>query len=89
MSVIDIQPLLNAIDDPRYLEKIFELEGRAAALAASDDQYLDLPDAVFGVLAAVMKKDAAELRRAILDLMDETERLWPGEMQRAQNARNG
>jgi hypothetical protein len=44
---------------------------------------LDLPDAVFGVLAAVMKKDAAELRRALLDLMDETERLWPGELQRS------
>jgi hypothetical protein len=76
-----------AVDDPKYLEKIFALEGKAAALAAFDERYLDLPDAVFGVLAAVMKKDAVELRRALLDLMDETERLWPGELRRAMSRR--
>jgi hypothetical protein len=77
MSVIDVQLLHAAVAEPKYLERVFELEGQAAALAAFDDRYLDLPDAVFGVLAAVMKKDALQLHRALLDLLDECERLWP------------
>ena len=74
-DVIDIAPLLAAINDPGRLGGIIAYSEMADELAQRDKRWANLADALGELWPAMVQKNPAKVNRAACKVLDECDRL--------------
>lgn len=73
--MIDIRPLLAALDDPGKLGQILALSAMADELAQRDVRYAALAGALGELWPAIVRKNVREVRRGACKVAEECDRL--------------